>query len=85
MKRQLFFLALLLLSFTACQQSDDGETIENELRPAKGGRHYGGVFRLNESEYIKNLFPHSIIDVDSFRVATQVYEGLFKSDQKDLT
>ena len=28
-------------------------------REAKGGRYYGGVFRLNESEYIKNLFPCS--------------------------
>lgn len=85
MKRQLIFLAFLLLSIFSCQKSDDGGVIENELRPAKGGRYYGGVFRLNESEYIKNLFPLSIIDVYSYRVATQIYEGLFKFDQKDLS
>jgi peptide/nickel transport system substrate-binding protein len=52
---------------------------------AKGGKYYGGIFKVNESDYIKNLFPHNITDAISYRVATQIYEGLMKFDQKDLS
>ena len=54
------------------------------LREGKGERYYGGIFRLNESEYIKNLFPHNITDAYSYRVASQIYEGLFKLDDQNL-
>ena len=55
-----------------------------KLTKAKGDRYYGGVFRLNESEYLKNLFPHNITDAYSFRIACQIYEGLFKFDDETL-
>lgn len=54
------------------------------LSPANGGKFYGGIFRINESEYIKNLFPHNITDAYSYRVASQVYEGLFRFDPETL-
>jgi oligopeptide transport system substrate-binding protein len=67
--------------------SGSGETTDspNSLTEAKGGKYYGGVFVLNESDYIKNLFPHNIVDAISYRVASQIYEGLMKFDQKDLS
>jgi oligopeptide transport system substrate-binding protein len=43
------------------------------------------VFKVNESDYIKNLFPHNITDAISYRVANQVYEGLMKFNQADLS
>jgi peptide/nickel transport system substrate-binding protein len=63
------------------------ETTTSTDTPPKataGGRYYGGTFRLNETEYIKNLFPHSIVDVYSYRIASQIYEGLFKFDHTSL-
>ena len=54
------------------------------LMQAEGGRFFGGVFRINESEYIKNLFPHNITDAYSYRVASQIYEGLFKFNPETL-
>ena len=62
------------------EKSETGGT----LRPAKGGRFYGGAMKINESEYIKNLFPHNITDAYSYRVASQIYEGLFKFDDETL-
>jgi peptide/nickel transport system substrate-binding protein len=73
-----------MATLSGCKKSnkDDGD---NNLRKAKGGRFYGGVFKINESEFIKTLFPHNIVDVISTRVASQIYEGLFKFDPSDLS
>lgn len=55
-----------------------------EIREAKGGVFYGGIFKINEVEDFKNLFPLSINDATSFRIASQVYQGLLKLDQATL-
>ncbi len=78
-----FFLLLLCCIFYGCG-SDDSFKVK-KLRPAKCGKFYGGVFRISEPEYIKGLFPPSITDVYSYRVACQIYEGLFKFDQGDIS
>ena len=72
-----------LTLLTSCSEQDQDKN-QDLLEAAKGGRFYGGVFRLNESEYIKNLFPHSIVDVYSYRVANNIYEGLMTFDQNTL-
>lgn len=81
--RKSAFWALLLSILAGCAGTGV-RSGESDRQVAKGGRYYGGVFHLNESEYIKSLYPPSIVDVYSLRVASQVYEGLFKFDQKTL-
>ncbi|MDQ3047096.1 MAG: ABC transporter substrate-binding protein [Bacteroidota bacterium] len=54
-------------------------------KKANGGVYYGGVFRMNEVEDFRNLFPLNITEVTSHRIANQVYEGLVKLSQADLT
>ena len=71
----------LLLS---CGGNNNSNETKGGLVQAVGDRFYGGVFRINESEYIKNLFPHNITDAYSYRVASQVYEGLFKFNPESL-
>ncbi|GAB4330266.1 MAG: ABC transporter substrate-binding protein [Flammeovirgaceae bacterium] len=85
MKKLSLAIVAALLILSGCNKTESESENTEKLTPANGGKFYGGVFRLNESEYIKNLFPHSIIDVYSYRVAAQVYEGLFKFDQRDLS
>src|SRR6478609_1406443 len=76
MKKLLIYLFSASVLFNSCKSSDgDGD---GSLTPAKGGKYYGGELRVNESEFFKNLFPHSIIDAVSYRIANQVYEGLLK-------
>ena len=77
----IFTLSTLVLA--ACGGKDTDNSKEG-LSEANGDRYYGGVFRINESEYIKNLFPHNITDAYSYRVASQVYEGLFKFNAETL-
>ncbi len=56
-----------------------------ECKQIPGGKYRGGIFRLNESEFIRTLYPHAIIDASSYRTATQIFEGLLKRDQEDLS
>ena len=74
-----YFILVLLLA--ACSD----EKKEKQLNEAKGGVYYGGVFRVNELESFKNLYPPAIIDVISQRIICNVYEGLVKLSQKDLS
>jgi peptide/nickel transport system substrate-binding protein len=85
MKLRVIFALMfgMLLNFSC--GSGDSEDSNEDLKIAEGGKYYGGIFRINESEYIKNLFPHNITDAYSYRVASQVYEGLFKFDPETLT
>ncbi len=85
MKLSAIALFLILLLW-ACNSSENEtkEVAANELIKTKGDRFYGGVFNLNETEYVKSLYPPSIKDVVSARVATLAYEGLFKFNQSNL-
>lgn len=86
MKKVLIGFLCAGIFLSSCNRSSDpGNSGAANLTAAKGGRYYGGVFKVNESDYIKNLFPHNITDAISYRVATQVYEGLMKFNQNDLS
>lgn len=74
-------VALGLLS--SCGGGDDkGQGTSAE---AKGGIFLGGVARLNEVESFKSLYPIAINDQVSYHLASQVYEGLVKYNQNDMT
>lgn len=81
------FLAILIGAslVLSCTNTPETGTSPEALREAKGGKFYGGLFKVNESDYFKNLFPHNIRDAISYRIATQVYEGLVKFNPEDLS
>lgn len=81
---KIFIFLVLCFSTFSCGGEKDSKSTEGKLIQAAGGKFYGGIFRINESEYIKNLFPHNITDAYSYRVASQIYEGLFKFDPETL-
>lgn len=70
-----------ILIFSECANKRDAK------RPpeGKGGIIVGGVLRVNEVEPINSLMPVAINEVNGFHVASQVYEGLVKYDQNDLS
>ncbi|OFY97371.1 MAG: hypothetical protein A3K10_06435, partial [Bacteroidetes bacterium RIFCSPLOWO2_12_FULL_31_6] len=47
--------------------------------------NYGGVFRINEVSEFKSLFPLNTTDVISYRIFSQVYEGMLKFSPQDLS
>ena len=78
---KLFLLCLTVLFFGGCAQDKNS----NKRKTAQGPVFYGGVFRMNEIEDCRSLFPLNITETSSYRVVSQVYEGLVKLNQKDLT
>lgn len=62
-----------------------GNNTTGESRKANGGVYYGGVFRMNEVEDFRNLYPLNITESVSHRITNQVYEGLVKLSQSDLS
>jgi oligopeptide transport system substrate-binding protein len=86
MKKNLLFILTISAALLGCSDSSqDGAVDNNALVELEGGKYSGGIFTVNEPEYIKNLFPHSITDAPSYRIANQVYEGLMKFTQDSLT
>ena len=73
-------IAALLSSCGGGQQKHKENTMQ-----AKGPVEYGGVFRMNEEEDFRNLFPLNVTEVASFRITLQIYEGLVKFDDNDLS
>jgi peptide/nickel transport system substrate-binding protein len=77
-------LILAVLGFTSC----GGGASKNEaetLTPAENGKFYGGIFRMNEVENFRSLYPLNVTEVTSHRITNQVYEGLVGFDQTDLS
>jgi len=72
--------AVLLLS---CGEDQNDSVIEK--RVAKGEVSYGGVFKINETEDFKTLYPLSVTLALEQRIINQIYEGLVKLDQNDLS
>lgn len=80
--RKLIYLFLVALIASSCGDSGNSN---GEYRKAEGGVYYGGVFRMNEVEDFSSLYPISVNDATSHRIASQVFEGLVKLSQYDLT
>ena len=79
--KQLILISLIsVCALWSC--GPDGKTHEHEQ--GKGGVYYGGVFRMNEVEDFRSLYPLNITEVVGHRITNQIYEGLVKYDQKDL-
>ena len=55
---------LVLLASTACSGP-----VEQHARKTEAGRYYGGVFNANETEGIRSLFPLSLTQASSLRIA----------------
>jgi oligopeptide transport system substrate-binding protein len=79
--RASFFCFSILILFSCRPENKKG----SEIRKAHGNVYYGGVFRINEIEDFRNLFPLSITETTSSQIATQIYEGLVKLSAADLS
>ncbi|MBL4703463.1 MAG: ABC transporter substrate-binding protein [Flavobacteriales bacterium] len=88
MKPLIFLLFTLLLTNLHLAQSrnDELRLLEGHLDgdETKEKIYGGGTFRLNEVEGFRNLFPHSLVDACSYRIASQVYQGLLRFDPESL-
>ena len=85
-------LGVVLLScsliFSGCKKKGEEKQtsylVREEFEQARGGKLYGGIFRVAEDFIPENLFPHSIVHVAEWRIASQIFEGLFRLDPHTL-
>jgi peptide/nickel transport system substrate-binding protein len=75
----------LTLGVASCNSCSGDKKDNHDGAEAKGGVYMGGVMRLNEVEAFKSLNPISVNEVVSFHIGTQLFEGLVKFDQADLS
>jgi peptide/nickel transport system substrate-binding protein len=80
--KKIFYFFILGAFFASC-----GNHVETEggLRKLNGGKYAGGVLRMNEVEDFRNIYPLDITEVTGHRIANQIYEGLVRLSQKDLS
>jgi peptide/nickel transport system substrate-binding protein len=78
----LFLVSALVFSCKPDENQGDANASQNE---GKGGVVYGGTLRVNETDPVSSLFPHSYTDLVSSHVASQIYEGLVKFNARDLS
>jgi peptide/nickel transport system substrate-binding protein len=63
-----------------------GENKKNrEGSEGKGGIYIGGVMRMNEVEAFKSLNPLAVNEIVGFHIGGQMFEGLVKFNQTDLS
>jgi peptide/nickel transport system substrate-binding protein len=84
MKKSILPLLLAGLLLGSCKKGSEDSQNPEEIVEINGGKFSGGIFKYNEAEFLKNLFPHNITDATSYRIACQVYEGLMKFTQDSL-
>ncbi|MCB0507008.1 MAG: ABC transporter substrate-binding protein [Chitinophagales bacterium] len=77
-KYLILFISIVLVACHGEQKRDF------DLKPAKGGRYYGGTFRTNEEEYFKTLYPLNITEVTAHRICEQIFDGLTTFDDSTL-
>ena len=78
-------ILLLTIAILILQGCNSGTQNSKEQRKGKGGIKYGGIFRYNESEYLKSLFPLGITETVGHHIVSQIYEGLTTFNATDLT
>jgi oligopeptide transport system substrate-binding protein len=80
-----FAVATFLFVLALCTSCSDEKNQNHEGAEAKGGVFLGGIMRLNEIDAFKSLNPISVNELSGFHIGTQLFEGLVKFDQKDLS
>ena len=93
-KTKFAYLIIIALLCVRCgQKKTNLDSQFGSIRDAKGYYNegdkkfkifQGGVFRTNETNSFKSLFPPSINHAISSRIALQVYQGLVGLDQRTL-
>jgi oligopeptide transport system substrate-binding protein len=79
----LFSLIIAISSCTDYSQDQERSEVKG-LSLGEGGKIYGGVLNVSQSENLTNIFPHGIVDVYTEMVASHVFESLVKFDAKTL-
>lgn len=71
------YIVILAAIVVAC--TSQGQP-EGELRPAAGGKMYGGIYRQNETGELSSLDPVRVNDITSSHIIINIYDQLIGFD-----
>ncbi|MBI2794392.1 MAG: ABC transporter substrate-binding protein [Ignavibacteria bacterium] len=77
MKKATALLIIIVTVLFACTKQG---SVEGSLRPALGGKYYGGIYRTNEVGELSSMDPPRINDVTSSHIALNIYDNLLAFD-----
>jgi peptide/nickel transport system substrate-binding protein len=77
--------SVLTLSLASCSSCSDDKKDNHDGAEGKGGVFMGGVMRMNEVEAFKSLNPIAVNENVGFHIGGQLFEGLVKFNQNDLS
>lgn len=77
--------SVLTIGLASCSSCSDEKKDNHNSEEGKGGVYMGGVMRMNEVEAFKSLNPIAVNEIVGFHIGTQLFEGLVKFDQSDLS
>ncbi len=83
--KKLCTLGALFLTVILSSCADQAPEQQTSASQAKGGIKPGGILRVNEIDRFKSLMPMAISEQNAYHIASQVYEGLVKYNQFDLS
>ncbi len=87
MKRTVL-LSFIALFFLSCMKNCGGgqrNPLDDLKKVEKGKAYYGGTFIYNETANFKSLYPLNVTETVGNRICTQIYEGLVRLDQQNLS
>jgi len=80
--RNIFLVTVVCVFALSACHDDSGGNKGPTL--GKGGINLGGVFKMNEVQDFRNLYPLNVTEVVGQRITNQIYEGLLKYSQSEL-
>ena len=83
MKQLFFIFTAASLIFLSCNGGKTDE--QTQTQPQKEMREYGGVFQMSNNDYLQSIYPPKTIDIFSYSICSQVFEGLLKLSVRDMT
>lgn len=84
MKKLAYLLGFALI-LSACGSGDGTDSDQNKEPLEQAGPEPGGKMSICESVKFQSLHPHTIVDLPTAHIATQVFESLLKYNPEDLS
>ena len=82
-----YIIPFLAFGILGCASEESTENSDSENKRVSDGKtvFYGGTLKICEEETYSSIFPLEVVDVTSFKIASQIHDGLVEYDPKDFS
>jgi peptide/nickel transport system substrate-binding protein len=82
-----YIIPFLALGIVSCSSEENTENSSAGNKRVSDGKtvFYGGTLKICEEETYSSIFPLEVVDVTSFKIASQLHDGLVEYDPSDFS